>query len=91
MRVMMGVYNEDTVSSLAGRLARLNRQLDYAEQERIREKADGIELTNIVGNLLKAIDPDQIEAKARETEQVTDDTKPPSPAARVKAQEQLVP
>ena len=89
MSLMMGVYNEDTVSSLAGRLARLNRQLDYAEQERIREKAGGIELTNIVGNLLKAIDPDQIEAKARETERVPDDTVL-SPAAREKAQEQLV-
>ena len=89
MSVMMGVYNEDTVSSLAGRLARLNQQLDHTEQERIREKAGGIELTNIVGNLLKAIDPDQIEAKARETEQVTDDTVP-SPASREKAQEQLV-
>ena len=89
MSVMMGVYNEDTVSSLAGRLARLNRQLDHAEQERIREQAGGIELTNIVGNLLKAIDPDQIEAKARETERVPDDAEP-SPAAREKAQEQLV-
>ena len=89
MSVMMGVYNEDTVSSLAGRLARLNRQLDHAEQERIREKAGGIELTNIVGNLLKAIDPDQIEAKARETERVLDAAEP-SPAAREKAQEQLV-
>ena len=89
MSVMMGVYNEDTVSSLAGHLARLNRQLDHAEQERIQEKAGGIELTNIVGNLLKAIDPDQIEAKARETERVPDDAEL-SPAAREKAQEQLV-
>ena len=89
MSVMMGVYNEDTVSSLAGYLARLNRQLDHAEQERIQEKAGGIELTNIVGNLMKAIDPDQIEAKARETERVPDDAEP-SPAAREKAQEQLV-
>ena len=89
MSVMMGVYNEDTVSSLAGRLARLNRQLDHAEQERIREQAGGTELTNIVGNLLKAIDPDQIEAKARETERVPDEAEP-SPTAREKAQEQLV-
>ena len=89
MSVMMGVYNEDTVSSLAGRLARLNRQLDHAEQERIREQAGGTELTNIVGNLLKAIDPDQIEAKARETERVPDDAEP-SQTAREKAQEQLV-
>ncbi len=89
MSVMMGVYDEDTVCSLAGRLARLNRQLDHAEQERIQEKAGGIELTNIVGNLLKAIDPDQIEAKARETERVPDEAEP-SPAAREKAREQLV-
>ena len=89
MSVMMGVYDEDTVSSLAGRLARLNQQLDSAEQERIREKAGGIELTSIVGGLLEAIDPDHIEAKARETEQAPD-AAGPSPAALEKAQEQLV-
>ena len=33
--VMMGVRDEDTVSSLAGRLARLNKQLDDKEQARI--------------------------------------------------------
>ena len=87
MGVMMGAHDQDSVSSLAGRLARLNRQLDDAEQERIREKAGGVELTDIVGNLLQAIDPDRIEAKARETEP---DGAEPSPAAREKAQEQLV-
>ena len=89
MGVMMGVHDEDTVSSLAGRLARLNHQLDPAEQERIREKAGGIALTDIVGNLLEAIDPDRIEVKAREAESVPDGAEP-SPAAREKAQEQLV-
>ena len=87
MGVMMGAHDQDTVSSLAGRLARLNRQLDDAEQERIREEAGGVELADIVGNLLQAIDPDRIEAKARETEP---DGGEPSPAAREKAQEQLV-
>ena len=38
MCVMMGVRDEETVSSLAGRLARLDRQLDKAEQERIQEQ-----------------------------------------------------
>ena len=42
MGVMMGARDEDTVSSLAGRLARLNRQLDHDEQERIREQASGV-------------------------------------------------
>ena len=89
MGVMMGARDEDTVSSLAGRLARLNRQLDRAEQERIKEQAGGIELTQIVGNLLAAIDTDRIHEKAREIESVPDDAEP-SPAACDKAQEQLV-
>ena len=89
MGVMMGAHDEDTVSSLAGRLARLNQQLDPAEQERIREKTGGIVLTQIVGNLLEAIDPDRIQEKAREIEHVSEDAEP-SPAARKQAQEQLV-
>ncbi|MCS1412827.1 MAG: Type-1 restriction enzyme R protein [Verrucomicrobia subdivision 3 bacterium] len=90
MSVMMGVCDEDTVSSLAGRLARLNRQLGDRDQERIKKQAGGVELTDIVGDLLSAIDPDRIEAKAREIEPVPDNDTEPSPGARGKAQEQLV-
>ena len=89
MGVMMGAHDEDTVSSLAGRLARLNQQLDEADKERIREKAGGIVLSEILGNLLQAIDSDQIEAKACEIEQLPDGAEP-SPGACEKAQEQLV-
>ena len=89
MGVMMGAHDEDTVSSLAGCLARLNQQLDPAEKERIKEQAGDIELTQIVGNLLAAIDPDRIQEKAREIEPVSDGAEP-SPAAREKAREQLV-
>ena len=89
MGVMMGARDEDTVSSLAGRLARLNRRLASQEQERIREKAGGIELSDVIGNLLAAIDPDRIEEKAREIEPVSDGAEP-STAACEKAQEQLV-
>ena len=89
MGVMMGVRDEDTVSSLAGRLARLNQQLDPTEQERIKEQAGGIELTQIVGNLLTALDPDRIDEKAYETEPVSDGARP-SPAAYDTAREQLV-
>ena len=89
MGVMMGAHDEDTVSSLAGCLARLNQQLDPAEKERIKEQAGDIELTQIVGNLLAAIDPDRIQEKAREIEPVPDGAEP-SPAAREKAREQLV-
>jgi len=39
MGVMMGARDEDTVSSLAGRLARLNVQLDEDQKARIRERS----------------------------------------------------
>ena len=89
MGVMMGARDEETVSSLAGRLARLDRQLDSAEQERIKVQTGGMELTQIVGNLLEALDPDRIDEKAREVEPVSEDTKP-SPEVCDKAREQLV-
>ena len=71
MGVMMGACDEDTVSSLAGRLARLNRQLELPEQVRIKDQAGGMELSQIVGNLLAAIDPDRINEKACEIESRT--------------------
>ena len=88
MGVMMGAHDEDTLSSLAGRLARLNQQLDRTEQARIREQADGVELTTIVGNLLAAIDPDRIDEKARELEN-TPTRSEPSTDACDQAREQL--
>ncbi len=89
MGVMMGARDEDTVASLAGRLARLDQQLDPTEKERIKAKAGGAELTKIVGNLLAAIDPDRIDEKAREIEPVSEDVRP-SPVAYDKAREHLV-
>ena len=66
MGVMMGAHDTDTVSSLAGRLSRLNKQLDPADHARIAEESGGIKLSTIVGQLFGAIDPDAIEKKAEE-------------------------
>jgi type I restriction enzyme R subunit len=63
--VMMGVRDEDTVSSLAGRLARLSKQPDEKEQARIADAAGGKSLSSIVTGLLAAIDADRIEEEAR--------------------------
>ncbi|MBK5970391.1 MULTISPECIES: type I restriction endonuclease subunit R [Thiorhodovibrio] len=63
--VMMGVRDEDSVSSLAGRLARLDKQLDDPERARIQTAAGGTRLTTIVRSLVDAIDPDRIEERAR--------------------------
>ncbi|MEW8509001.1 MAG: DEAD/DEAH box helicase family protein, partial [Candidatus Thiodiazotropha sp.] len=87
--VMMGARDADTVSSLAGRLARLNKQLDPEEQARVREQAGGVELSDIVLNLLSAIDPDRIETKALELAGQPEGTEP-GDEARQKAQDTLV-
>ena len=89
MGVMLGARDEDTVSSLAGRLARLNKQLDEDEQTRILEQSGGIALSDIVTNLLSAIDPDRIEVKALEISEQPAGTEP-GDDARQKAQDILV-
>ncbi|MEV5887378.1 DEAD/DEAH box helicase family protein [Streptomyces sp. NPDC052020] len=54
---------EDEVATLAGRLARLDRQLTPEERQEIEELA-GQPLREIVGGLVRSVDPDQQE-KAR--------------------------
>ncbi len=66
MGVMLGANDTDTVSSLAGRLARLNKQLDSDDQTRIKKAAKGVELTHLINGLFNAIDADMVEAKALE-------------------------
>ena len=81
MGFMLGARDEETISSLAGRLARLDRQLDEAERQRVREHAGGVGLTAITGSLLEAIDPDRIEAKAREVDRAIHGDDEPAPEA----------
>jgi type I restriction enzyme R subunit len=64
MGVMMGASDTDTVSSLAGRLARLDKQLDVDDKKRIEKQSGGVGLTKIVGDLFSAIDADKVEVLA---------------------------
>ena len=89
MGVMMGARDEDTVSSLAGRLARLDMQLDDNDQQRIRDQTGGVRLTDIVSGLIAAIDPDRVDAKARENAKLPESAEPDD-NQRATAQDQLV-
>lgn len=89
MGVMMGASDTDTVSSLAGRLARLNKQLDKHDHARIAEKSGGVVLSSIVSSLIAAIDGDNVEAKALEIAGQEPGTNP-GETNREKAQAQLV-
>jgi restriction endonuclease S subunit len=66
MGVMMGANDTDTISSLAGRLARLNQQLSPAEKDKLKKLSGGFELSTLINNLFNAIDADNIEQKACE-------------------------
>lgn len=63
--IAMGIRDEDSITSLAGRLARLDRKLEEKDKKIIEEKAEGKSLKQIVNNLLDAIDPDKKIEKAK--------------------------
>ncbi|MCG8526699.1 MAG: DEAD/DEAH box helicase family protein [Opitutales bacterium] len=89
MQVMMGDDDPDTVSSLAGRLARLDRQLTAEDQDKIESQTNGKPLASIVRDLFQALDGDHIEARARTIAEVPD-TANPGEAAREQACKELV-
>lgn len=74
--VMMGMRDDDTISSLANRLARLAHKLTPAEQKQISQSAGGASLSSIVKALLNSIDADCIEEKARIKFQVDEKVEP---------------
>ncbi|MBB1485064.1 type I restriction endonuclease subunit R [Oceanospirillum sediminis] len=87
--MMGGVHDTDTISSLAGRLARLNKQLEPGERERIREAAKGQPLERIISDLFNAIDGDRIEERALTLAQQPAGTDP-GDQKREQAQAELV-
>jgi type I restriction enzyme R subunit len=62
--IAFGADDADTVSSLAGRLARLQHQLTPGDEARVRETADGRALSDLIGLLFDALDPDRQMAQA---------------------------
>jgi type I restriction enzyme R subunit len=62
-QIAQGRRDEDAISSLAGRLAALDRQIDDDDRKRITDTAKGVALKTLAGNLLRAISPDMVEAE----------------------------
>ncbi len=54
----MGMVHADLVSSLASRLARLDRRVDEAQAGRIAKEAGGASLATLTGALLNSINPE---------------------------------
>ncbi|GAA4451400.1 type I restriction-modification enzyme R subunit C-terminal domain-containing protein [Nibrella saemangeumensis] len=79
MNVVMGDTSDDTLTSLANRLTRLEKQLSPAERKQLTEAAGGKTINRVVSDLLDAYNPDKAEALAKHQtagngEPITDDT-----------------
>src|SRR5690606_25073226 len=61
-QIAMGRRDEDALSSLAARLAALDRKLGDEDRARIAEATGGKTLRHLAGDLLDAIDPDRQQA-----------------------------
>ena len=65
-RVALGVRDEDTLTSLAGRLARLDRELGPPDRAELERASGGANLKQLINGLLDAVDADQQMERAQE-------------------------
>jgi type I restriction enzyme R subunit len=85
MSVALGNRDDDTLTSLAGRLSRMERELDDIERREIESAVGGRSLKEIINGLLDAVDPDKKETTAKELFQ----TETPTKEQLKKAEEEL--
>ena len=62
--IFPGGRDEDTLTTLAARLARLDRELDADDRKKIAEVSGGETPSSLAGALLRAFDPDAIAERA---------------------------
>jgi type I restriction enzyme R subunit len=74
--VAMGGTDPDHLSSLASRLARLDRQCSAKDRARIKEVSEGTSLAHITHEIVKALDPDEQASKARQDNNLSPDDDP---------------
>ena len=75
--VAMGDRDPDTLSSLASRLARLDRRLSPSDRQDVESVAGGVTLKELVSRLVNAADPD---AALYAAQQATGQDEPPDEA-----------
>jgi len=66
LSVATGNHDKDTLTSLAGRLARLEQEIGTSERKEIKKASNGKSLKGMVNGLLDAIDPQKHTEKAKE-------------------------
>lgn len=74
LSIALGNRDEDTLTSLAGRLSRMQQEIKDEDRKEIEQKSGGISLKQLVNNLLDASDPDIHIEKAKEIFKMTEPT-----------------
>lgn len=64
--IALGNRDEDSLTSLAGRLARLEREIDEKDRKEIEDTSGGKSLKEVINNLLDSVDPDKKVEKAKD-------------------------
>jgi type I restriction enzyme R subunit len=82
--VAVGARDEDLFTSLANRLARLEKQLTDKEKSAFVDKAQGKTITKVVKELLNAYNPDTLEDLRLKVEQENPDAAPDEKDAKLR-------
>lgn len=88
-QVAFGSIDPGVMSSVASRLARLDRQFDGIQRDRLLKKSGGVPLSAISHGIVEALDPDVQEAEARQRHGVPADATPTDDQLR-EARERLL-
>jgi type I restriction enzyme R subunit len=75
-QVALGNREADVLSSIAGRLARMDRQFGEAERDLVQQASGGMTLREITQALLDALDPDRQVEEARAAHGLGEDAQP---------------
>ncbi|WP_308389596.1 type I restriction-modification enzyme R subunit C-terminal domain-containing protein [Acidithiobacillus sp. AMEEHan] len=89
--VAFGNTEDDVLSSLAGRLARMEHRISAEDDKRIRALADGLGIKELSHRIIAALDPDRhLEAAKVELGMAPDDDSPISELALQNARQKII-
>ena len=76
MKMVILQPDEDTMSSLAARLTKIDKQITETDREKFIALADGKNLTEVALNLANVYDPDEIDKNVRQIFNLSPDDEP---------------
>jgi type I restriction enzyme R subunit len=76
MKMVILQPDEETLSSLASRLIKIDRQISEPDREKFKKLADGKSITEVALNLANVFDPDAIYERAKDLYKFPGETEP---------------